>query len=85
MAKINYERMNKANLIPLANVVTGDVIKWEDDIYIVTGSYEFAKGAGKTCYRALMNITDGSFGEVEYINENTEVEILKDAEITIKY
>lgn len=85
MAKVNYERINKTNFVPLEKVTTGDVIKWENDIYIVTGSYDFAKGESKTYYRALMSITNYNFGEVEYVNEKAEVEILENAEITIKY
>lgn len=85
MAKINYERVkNKANFIPLGSVATGNVIKWEDELYIVTNSYEDV--SGEVCYRRIMNITDrASFGIVEYVDENTDVEIVEDIEITIKY
>ena len=79
MAKINYERTNKANVIPLGDVKTGEVIRWEDDLYVVTNSYE-------PCYRRIMNITDRiQFGQIEYVDENEKVEIVEDVEITIKY
>lgn len=84
MVKINYERINKANFIPLGSVTTGNVIKWEDDLYVVTNSYEDVKD--EACYRRIMNITGRiAFGQVEYVDENTKVEIVEDIEITIKY
>ena len=84
MAKINYERLNTANFIPLGSVSTGNVVKWEDGLYIVTNSYEDVED--EACYRTIMNITNHlSFGQVGYVDENTKVEIVEDVEITIKY
>ena len=85
MAKINYERLNTANFIRLGSVTTGNVIKWEDGcLYVVTNSYEDVKD--EACYRRIMNITNRlDFGQVEYVDENTKVEIVEDVEITIKY
>lgn len=85
MAKINYEKVNKANFIPLEDVKTGEVIRWEDDLYVVTSSYE-PTNDGLCCYRRIMNITNRiNFGQIEYVNEDTKVDIVEDAEITIKY
>ena len=83
MAKVNYERLNKVKYTVLKDAKTGDVIRWEDGAYIVTSSYEDIKS--DICYRAIMDITNYNFGEIEYIDENINVEILEDAEITIKY
>lgn len=83
MAKINYERLNNERHTTLNECKVGDIIEWEDDVYIVTNSYEDIKS--DTCYRAIMNITNYDFGEIEYIDENVNVKVLEDAEITIKY
>ena len=84
MAKVNYERLNKANFIPLGSLATGDVIRWGDDLYIVTNSYEDVEG--EACYRRIMNVTNRiNFGAIEYVDENTDVELVEDVEITIKY
>lgn len=84
MTKVNYERVHKANLTPLGNVKTGEVIRWEDDLYIVTNSYEDIED--ESCYRRIMNISSrAEFGIVEYVDENTDVELVEDVEITIKY
>lgn len=79
MTKVNYERVRKANLTQLGNVTTGEVIRWEDDLFVVTNSYE-------EDYRRIMNISSrAEFGTVEYVNENTDVELVEDVEITVKY
>lgn len=84
MVKVNYEKVNKANFFPLRNVKTGEVIRWEDDLYIVTNSY--ADTRDEACYRRIMNISNrAEFGIVEYVDENTDVELVEDVEITIKY
>lgn len=84
MAKVNYEKLNKANFIPLGSVTTGNVIRWEDNLYIVTNSYEDVQD--EACYRRIMNITNhAKFGQTEYVDENAKVEIVEDIEITIKY
>lgn len=84
MTKVNYERVHKANLTPLGNVKTGEVIRWEDDLYVVTNSYEDI--TDEACYRRIMNISSrAEFGIVEYVDENTDVELVEDVEITIKY
>lgn len=84
MTKVNYEKVHKANLTPLGNIKTGEVIKWEDDLYIVTNSYEDIRD--ESCYRRIMNISSrAEFGIVEYVDENTDVELVEDVEITIKY
>ena len=84
MTKINYEKVHKANLTPLGNVKTGEVSRWEGDLYVVTNSYEDIKD--ESCYRRIMNISSrAEFGIVEYVDENTDVELVEDVEITIKY
>ena len=79
MAKLNYENLNKVTHTTLEYAETGDVIKWANVLYIVTNNYS-SKG-----FRGVMNILSYNFGELEYIDENVNVDILEDTEITIKY
>ena len=79
MAKVNYENLSKVKHTTLDNASTGDIIKWADVLYIVTNSYSSKE------FRGIMNILSYNFGELEYIDENVNVDILEDTEITIKY
>lgn len=79
MAKVNYENLSKVKHTTLENASTGDIIKWADVLYIVTNSYSSKE------FRGIMNILSYNFGELEYIDGSVTVDILEDAEITIKY
>ena len=79
MAKVNYENLSKVKHTTLGNASTGDIIKWADVLYIVTNSYSSKE------FRGIMNILSYNFGELEYIDGSVTVDILEDAEITIKY
>lgn len=81
MAKIKYESLNEINHAVLEDAQVGDVIKYDNKLYIVTNIYS----APNKVYRGIVSISLFSFGELEYIDKNANIEILKDAEITIKY
>ena len=81
MAKLNYERLSKEKHTTLEEANTGDVIKWGDALYIVTDSYSYADER----FRGIMHILSYCFGELVYIDTGVNVDILENAEITIKY
>lgn len=81
MAKLHYERVSTVEHTTLGEANIGDVIIWADALYIVTDNYLDDNNA----YRGIMNILSAYFGILEYIDEGVSVDILEDAEITIKY
>jgi hypothetical protein len=81
MAKVNYERLNKVKYTTLEEAEVGDIIEFDNYLYVVTDCYSYSDEA---C-RGIMNILGLSFGELEYIDRTVSVKILEDAEITIKY
>ena len=82
MAKVNYERLNNEKYTTLNECRVGDVIEWDETIYIVTDGYE---RVGDDNYRTIMNILSYYFGSTEKVIDTIEVKVLEDAEITIKY
>lgn len=82
MAKVNYERLNNTTYTTLHECRVGDVIEWEETIYIVTDEYTTA---GDDNFRTIMNILSYYFGSTEKVIDTTTVKVLEDAEITIKY
>lgn len=81
MAKVHYERLNEVKSSVLEDAKVGDVIKYNNNLYIVTDTYSVSANT----YRGIMNIYAYHFGELKYIDKNADIEILEDAEITIKY
>lgn len=81
MAKLKYERLNETKNTVLEDAKAGDVIKYDDNLYVVTDTYLVPSNT----YRGILNISAYRFGEFEYIDNNADIQILKDAEITIKY
>ena len=81
MAKIKYESLNEVNHAILEDAQVGDVIEYNNELYIVTNIYSTPDAV----YRGIVSILSYRFGELEYIDRNANIEILEDAEITIKY
>ena len=78
--KVNYERFNDEKYTTLEDAETGDVIIYDDILYVVTDHYLY-----NGVLRGIVNILSYSFGELDYTDKNVTVKILKNAEITIKY